>query len=185
MQRALPLKLGMGRKAAECARPFCQGARLALACLLHIFLRVMFLDQLYLVAGACACCELQLLQTLLLWRGACALPCTRPEMHSCRLEMAKTLRYLDADCQARHDAVKFVGMEAEVRAVEAAVEGMAPPHAFSHNDLLSGNILVSTLVRSSRDGRAAWVDWHADPLSSNILVSAVVRLSTQGVKLRR
>ena len=61
--------------------------------------------------------------------------------------MAKGLRYPDEDRQARHDAVDFAGMEAEVREVEAAVARMAPPHAFAHNDLLSGNILVSTLVR--------------------------------------
>ena len=67
--------------------------------------------------------------------------------------MAKGLRYPDGDRQARHDAVDFAGMEAEVREVEAAVARMAPPHAFAHNDLLSGNILVSTLVRMPRDGQ--------------------------------
>ena len=41
-------------------------------------------------------------------------------------------------------------MAAEVRRVHAAVQRLAPPHAFSHNDLLSGNILVSTLVRLPR-----------------------------------
>lgn len=34
--------------------------------------------------------------------------------------------------------------------MHAAVQRLAPPHAFSHNDLLSGNILVSTLVRLPR-----------------------------------
>ncbi|KAK9842050.1 hypothetical protein WJX81_006195 [Elliptochloris bilobata] len=66
------------------------------------------------------------------------------------LDMAKALRYLDEQRQARHDAVDFAGMAAEVREVQAAVERMAPPHAFSHNDLLSGNILVSTLEADER-----------------------------------
>lgn len=74
--------------------------------------------------------------------------------------MAKGLRYPDEDRQARHDAVDFAGMEAEVREVQAAVERMAPPHAFAHNDLLSGNILVSTLVRLLKSTHTTSAQWH-------------------------
>ncbi len=64
-----------------------------------------------------------------------------------RLDMARGLEYADAARQAAHDALDWRGMAAEVAAVAAAVRRLAPPQAFSHNDLLSGNILVSTLVR--------------------------------------
>ncbi len=67
--------------------------------------------------------------------------------------MARGLEYADAARQAAHDALDWRGMAAEVAAVEAAVRRLAPPQAFSHNDLLSGNILVSTLVRLCNDRR--------------------------------
>ena len=67
-------------------------------------------------------------------------------LHLCRLAMAKDIRYDDEAKQKAHDAVDLKAMERELDLTEEAAEKLQAPVVWSHNDLLSGNILVTHQV---------------------------------------
>lgn len=60
--------------------------------------------------------------------------------------MARGISYEDAAKQRAHEAVDFGAMAEELRAAEACSQRLGSPVVWSHNDLLSGNILVSRKV---------------------------------------
>ena len=62
--------------------------------------------------------------------------------------MARGISYEDGAKQRAHEGVDFDEMAEELRATEARSQKMGAPVVWSHNDLLSGNILVSKKVRS-------------------------------------
>lgn len=73
------------------------------------------------------------------------------------LRMARRLRFDPADPKAAaYASLDFAAMAAEVDAVEAACAAAASPVVFSHNDLLSGNILI--LQRPGFDPKAPDLD---------------------------
>ena len=61
----------------------------------------------------------------------------------CRLAAAEKLDFRDPSKQAAFEALDFRAMESEVEATEKACLRLCPPVVFTHNDLLSGNILVA------------------------------------------
>ena len=67
-------------------------------------------------------------------------------LHLCRLAMAKDITYDDKAKQKAHEAVDLKAMERELDLTEEAAEKLQAPVVWSHNDLLSGNILVTHQV---------------------------------------
>ena len=63
-----------------------------------------------------------------------------------RLDMARNIHYEDAEKQKAQDAVDFEGMAAELRLTEECAARLDAPVVWSHNDLLSGNVLVALKV---------------------------------------
>ena len=61
----------------------------------------------------------------------------------CRLAAAEKLDFKGSNKQAAFEALDFWGMAREVDATEKACLRLDPPVVFTHNDLLSGNILVA------------------------------------------
>jgi len=61
---------------------------------------------------------------------------------TCRLRDARQLRLPSAEQQRRFEAVDLAALEAEVAEVEAVCNAVGSPVVCSHNDLLSGNIMV-------------------------------------------
>ena len=61
----------------------------------------------------------------------------------CRLAAAEKLDFKGSNKQAAFEALDFRGMAREVEATEKACLRLDPPVVFTHNDLLSGNILVA------------------------------------------
>ena len=57
--------------------------------------------------------------------------------------MAKEIHYEDEAKQKAHDAVDLMAMEQELNLTCEAVEKLQTPVVWSHNDLLSGNVLVT------------------------------------------
>ena len=68
----------------------------------------------------------------------------------CRLAAAEKLDFKGSDKQAAFEALNFWGMAREVEATEKACLRLDPSVVFTHNDLLSGNILVAGEVSSLR-----------------------------------
>lgn len=66
----------------------------------------------------------------------------------CRLRDARQLRMPSEDAQRRFEAVDLGALQQEVLEVQAVCEAAASPLVCSHNDLLSGNILVPIDVRA-------------------------------------
>jgi ethanolamine kinase len=64
----------------------------------------------------------------------------------CRLDMARSIQYDDAAKQAAQEGIDFDGMAAELRLTEDCCSRLDAPVVWSHNDLLSGNVLVSHKV---------------------------------------
>lgn len=60
-----------------------------------------------------------------------------------RLAAAEKLDFHGTDKQAAFEALDFPGMAREVEATEQACLSLDPQVVFTHNDLLSGNILVA------------------------------------------
>jgi ethanolamine kinase len=60
--------------------------------------------------------------------------------------MAKKIQYEDEEKQKAHDAVDIGAMEAELALTEKKSAQLESPIVWSHNDLLSGNVLVSKQV---------------------------------------
>ncbi len=63
-----------------------------------------------------------------------------------RLDMAKEIRYADEEKQRAHNAVDLGAMARELALTEEKSAQLQSPVVWSHNDLLSGNILVSKQV---------------------------------------
>ena len=61
----------------------------------------------------------------------------------CRLAMAKEIHYEDDIKQKAHDVVDLMAMEHELNLTCEAAEKLQTPVVWSHNDLLSGNVLVT------------------------------------------
>ena len=61
--------------------------------------------------------------------------------------MARSISYEDGAKQQAHDSVDFDLMAEELRTTEACSQRLGSPVVWSHNDLLSGNILVSKKAR--------------------------------------
>ena len=57
--------------------------------------------------------------------------------------MAKDIHYEDEAKQKAHDAVDLMAMEQELNLTCEAAEKLQTPVVWSHNDLLSGNVLVT------------------------------------------
>ncbi len=64
-----------------------------------------------------------------------------------RLDMAKMIHYEDEEKQRAHEAVDIGGMERELALTEGKSTQLGSPIVWSHNDLLSGNVLVSKQVQ--------------------------------------
>ena len=82
--------------------------------------------------------------------------------------MARSLQYDDTKKQAAQDAVDFDGMAAELRLTEECAARLGAPVVWSHNDLLSGNVLVALKVRLAcvtffrhQDEACQSARWHA------------------------
>lgn len=59
------------------------------------------------------------------------------------LDMAREIKYDDEAKQKAHDAVDLDAMERELNLTQEAAEKLQVPIVWSHNDLLSGNVLVT------------------------------------------
>lgn len=60
--------------------------------------------------------------------------------------MAREIKYDDEAKQKAHDAVDLDAMERELNLTQEAAEKLQVPIVWSHNDLLSGNVLVTHQV---------------------------------------
>ena len=72
--------------------------------------------------------------------------------------MARELHFEDSQKQAAMNALDLGAMQHEVEQMEATCTRLESPVVWSHNDLLSGNVMVTEEVRG-------WpgVGWHANP----------------------
>ncbi len=61
--------------------------------------------------------------------------------------MAKMIHYEDEEKQKAHEAVDIGAMETELALTEEKSAQLFSPVVWSHNDLLSGNVLVSKQVQ--------------------------------------
>lgn len=66
-----------------------------------------------------------------------------------RLEEAEGMKYQDADKQKAKEAKDFAAMRSEVLEMQRICEELQCPVVFSHNDLLSGNVMIPLEVSSS------------------------------------
>ena len=57
--------------------------------------------------------------------------------------MARDIKYDDVNKQKAHDAVDLDAMQRELDLTSSAAQKLQSPIVWSHNDLLSGNVLVS------------------------------------------
>lgn len=60
--------------------------------------------------------------------------------------MAAKIKYEDERKQKAHDAVDLAAMQRELALTEDRASRLGSPIVWSHNDLLSGNVLVSKQV---------------------------------------
>ena len=79
-------------------------------------------------------------------------------LHCCRLGMARELHFEDSHKQAAMKALDLGAMQYEIEQMEATCTRLESPVVWSHNDLLSGNVMVAEQVRG-------WpgVRWPAKP----------------------
>ena len=72
--------------------------------------------------------------------------------------MARELHFEDSQKQAAMDALDLDAMQHEIKQMEATCRRLESPVVWSHNDLLSGNVMVTEQVRG-------WpgVGWLASP----------------------
>ncbi len=63
-----------------------------------------------------------------------------------RLDMGEKVTYSDEAKQRAHEAVDFEGMARELKLTEDKAAQLHSPIVWSHNDLLSGNVLVTRQV---------------------------------------
>lgn len=68
--------------------------------------------------------------------------------------MAREIKYDDEAKQKAHDAVDLDAMERELNLTQETAEKLQVPVVWSHNDLLSGNVLVTHQV-------CPFCTWHA------------------------
>ena len=68
-------------------------------------------------------------------------------LHCCRLGMARGLHFDDSQKQAAKDALDLNAMQHEIEQMEATCMRLESPVVWSHNDLLSGNVMVTEQVR--------------------------------------
>lgn len=59
------------------------------------------------------------------------------------------MKYQDADKQKAKEAKDFAAMRSEVLEMQRICERLQCPVVFSHNDLLSGNVMIPLEVSSS------------------------------------
>ena len=57
--------------------------------------------------------------------------------------MARDIKYNDVKKQKAHDAVDLDAMQQELNLTSSAAQKLQSPVVWSHNDLLSGNVLVT------------------------------------------
>ena len=57
--------------------------------------------------------------------------------------MARDIKYDDVKKQKAHDAVDLDAMQRELDLTSSAAQKLQSPVVWSHNDLLSGNVLVT------------------------------------------
>ena len=64
-----------------------------------------------------------------------------------RLDQAAEMTYPDADKQRAKEAKAFKSMRAEILQMQEICEKLQSPVVFSHNDLLSGNVMIPLEVQ--------------------------------------
>lgn len=67
----------------------------------------------------------------------------------CRLQLIQELDYPDPQKQQARDAVDFAAMHREILEMQEVCKQLQSPVVWSHNDLLSGNVMVPFEVRFS------------------------------------
>lgn len=68
------------------------------------------------------------------------------------LAQARQLSFPNPEKQRQYGAIDFAAMDAQVRELQALCARTASPAVFSHNDLLSGNILILQLAGGAGPG---------------------------------
>ena len=64
-----------------------------------------------------------------------------------RLELSQELEYPDPRKQKARDSVDFVGMQKEIEEMQDVCNQLKAPVVWSHNDLLSGNVMIPLEVK--------------------------------------
>jgi ethanolamine kinase len=75
--------------------------------------------------------------------------------------MAREIKYDDEAKQKAHDAVDLDAMERELNLTQEAAEKLQVPVVWSHNDLLSGNVLVTHQVCPFRTRHGCFMAYHS------------------------
>ena len=63
-----------------------------------------------------------------------------------RLDLSKELEYLKPDQQKAKDAVDFAALRREIQEMQEVCKQLSAPVVWSHNDLLSGNVMIPAEV---------------------------------------